>query len=37
MPSIDQCGYVKRLESLLAKYQLAVLPVETGALKQACD
>ncbi|MFT6039782.1 MAG: hypothetical protein ACI9TP_002583, partial [Candidatus Azotimanducaceae bacterium] len=37
MPSIDQCGYAKRWEFLLEKYQLAVLPVETGALKQACQ
>jgi hypothetical protein len=37
MPSIDQCEYAKRWESLLVKYQLAVLPVERGALKQACD
>ncbi len=37
MPSIDQCTYAKRWESLLDKYQLAVLPVETGALKLACD
>jgi hypothetical protein len=37
MPSIGQCGYAKRWESLLAKYQLAVLPAETGALKRACD
>jgi hypothetical protein len=37
MPSIDQCMYAKRWEALLAKYQLAVLPVETGALKRACD
>jgi hypothetical protein len=36
MPSIDQCGYAERWESLLAKYQLAVLPVETSALRQAC-
>ncbi len=37
MPSIDQCTYAKRWESLLDKYQLTVLPVETGALKLACD
>jgi hypothetical protein len=36
MPLIDQCGYAKRWELLLAKYQLAVLPVETSALRQAC-
>jgi hypothetical protein len=37
MPSIDRCAYAKRWESLLAKYELAVLPVETSALKRACD
>jgi hypothetical protein len=37
MPSIDQCEYAKRWESLLAKYQLAVQHVETGALERACD
>jgi hypothetical protein len=36
MPSIDQCGYAKRWESLLQKYQLVVLPVETSSLKRAC-
>jgi hypothetical protein len=37
MPSIDQCMYAKRWESLLGKYQLAALPVETGALRRACQ
>lgn len=36
MPSLDQCGYAKRWEKLLEKYQLMVVPGEQATIGGAC-
>ena len=36
MPLIDRCGYAKRWEKVLAKYDLIVVPQERQALQAAC-
>jgi hypothetical protein len=37
MPATDQCGYIKRWERLLEKYQLMVVLIERVALERACE